>query len=130
MKNDPTTVEWNGLSCNSISTHAEMKLIQKYLSDTNQNHCRRKKHGKHKFTGKIMKTIIVVSYYKNKWRCSRPCDDCLRLLKYYGVKKVIYSTGSDDPNKALCMEKTKNMKYEGKSSGNKIYANIPKHTQI
>ena len=121
MKNEPTAIEWNGISCSSISTHAEMNLIKNYLSNTNQNKQIRKKHGKYQFKGKMIKTIVVVSYYKNKWRCSRPCDDCLNLLKYYGVKKVIYSTGLDDPNKSLCMEKVKHMKYNGKSSGNSRY---------
>lgn len=120
-KNDPTPIEWNGFNCHSWSTHAEMKAIVSYLNLTKQNRNRRKAHGKVPFTGKIPKTIYVLSYYKNRWRNSRPCDDCIRVLRYYGVKRVRYSTGSDNPKHFLCEENVSTMKFHGKSKGNRRY---------
>jgi deoxycytidylate deaminase len=120
-KNDVTPIEWGGFDCYSWSTHAEMRAIALHLSVTRQNRGRRKRHGKTPFTGKMPKTIYVVSYYKGTWRNSRPCDDCLRVLRYYGVKRVVYSTGSPDPDRFFCVEKVNEMEFHGRSSGNRRY---------
>ena len=115
-KNEITPIEWLGIR--SSSTHAEMKAIALYLSSTHQNRGRRKRHKKHIFRGKVPRTMFVVSMYKNIWRNSRPCDDCIKILRYYGVKKVIYTTGLTDPNKFFCVEEVSKMEFLGRSRGN------------
>jgi hypothetical protein len=70
-----------------------MKCIIMYLKQTGQCIGRRKKHGNQKFNGKIPKTIYIASPYKNRYRISRPCKECIIILKYYGIKKVVYTTG-------------------------------------
>jgi deoxycytidylate deaminase len=119
-KNNITPIEWKGFGdFSSISTHAEMNAIISYLKRTNQYIGRRKYQGKKKFTGKIPKTMYIVSFYKGKWRNSRPCDHCLYLLNYYGIKKVVYTTGLDDPALFFCSERVNKMEYLGVSKGNR-----------
>jgi len=96
-----------------------MRALALYLSRTKQNRGRRKRHGRKPFDGKVPRTMYVVSMYKNKWRNSRPCDDCIRLLRYYGVKRVVYTTGSDDPSQFYCCERVNEMELHGRSSGNR-----------
>ena len=118
-KNVPVPVEWKGIGCHSISTHAEMSAIMNFLISTKQIKGRRKVHGKTPFKGKVPKTLYVVSMYKGRWRNSRPCDDCIKVMRYYGVKRVIYSTGLTDPHRFLCVEKVDSMEFRGRSSGNR-----------
>jgi len=116
-KNDEETIEWLGLI--SKSTHAEMSVILNYLRRI-KKHYRRRKHPRHlPWIIRMPKTMIVISTYKEKLRNSRPCDSCIRIIKYYGIRKVIYSTGLSSPNKQFCMEKVADMELKGESSGNR-----------
>ncbi len=91
----------------SRTLHAEMNAILSYRSK--------------KKNLKMPKTLIVVGYYKGRLHNSRPCDHCLALLKYYDIKKVIYSTGDAE---VFRTEKIKNMEYFRKSSGNQLLSSI------
>lgn len=93
MKNEPYSIEWYGKNnIYSSSTHAEMKLIISYL-------CRNKKIGKRKIyynekINHLPNILFVISVYKGKLRNSRPCNTCIKVMKMYNIKKVIYSTGN------------------------------------
>lgn len=104
----------------SWTAHAEMRAIIMYLIATKQNKKRRRNHGKKAFDGNVPKTLYVVSFNNGIWKNSRPCDDCIKIMRYYGVKKVIYTTGLEDPDKFLMCEKVDEMEFMGKSYGNKI----------
>jgi deoxycytidylate deaminase len=83
-ENVPEYIEFPQLRIKSSSTHAEMVAILSFL----------KKH-KVKHTSKIIpkfpKKIYVFALNTNKtFRSSKPCEHCLKLLKYYGVKTVVY----------------------------------------
>lgn len=66
---------------------------------------------------KMPKTLIVVSYYKNALHNSRPCDHCIRMLRMFNIKRVIYSTGDSD---VFRMEKIDKMEFLGASMGNRV----------
>jgi hypothetical protein len=102
VKNEAHPIEWGGPGVISNSTHAEMKLIMSHLG--RQSH-RRPCHGKCKQQSNIQSTVLVVSVYKGRLRNSRPCEDCIKILRYYGVKKVMYSTGSTEAGCEFTTEK-------------------------
>ena len=41
---------------------------------------------------------------------SKPCSNCLNMMKSIGVKKIAYSTG--DPNRPIVVENINNISYE------------------
>jgi hypothetical protein len=101
-----------------------MNVILNYLSRTGNNIGRRRSHGYRKWNLKMPSTIIVVNIDShNRFKNSRPCDHCLCILRYYGIKYVIYSTGSGDPLKAFCKEQISTMEFMGTSSGNRRNGN-------
>lgn len=107
LKNTPHYIEWPRLRIYSKSTHAEMAAIIDFLRKNKSN-------SKSTNIPKFPKTLYVFSFNKNKkTRMSKPCADCLKLLKYYGVKKVIYSIYDD-----IIFEKIHNIQ-SNKSRGNK-----------
>lgn len=34
--------------------------------------------------------------YDEKWGLAAPCEGCMKALKYYGIKRVIYTTNNDN----------------------------------
>jgi deoxycytidylate deaminase len=108
MKNTPQYIEWNNLNIYSKTTHAEMVAILQFLK-------KNKKTIKDKEIPKFPKKIYVMSFNKNnKLRNSKPCEACLKLLKYYGVKTVVYSIYND-----IITEKIDNIKNTIVVRGNK-----------
>ena len=95
-----------------------MNLILDYLRKTRQNRNRRKSNYYKKQWG-FPKKIVVIRVKDNELRYSRPCDHCICLLRYYGIKKVIYSTGIDLPGKRYYMENISEMEFLGPSKGNR-----------
>ncbi len=115
-KNSPHYIEWPKLQIYSNSTHAEMAAIVDFLRKNTKNIKNKKniKNTKNSYIPKFPKTLYVFSFNKNKKpRMSKPCEDCLKLLKYYGIKKVIYSVYDD-----IVFEKVHDIDSE-KSRGNR-----------
>ena len=90
IKNEPEYIEWPQLNIKSVTTHAEMSAIIGFLRQNKIKHIDTNK--KIKFPKKI---YIFSFSRKKKFRLSKPCELCLKILKYYGVKKVIYSIEND-----------------------------------
>ncbi len=83
-KNVPEYIEWSNLGIKSASTHAEMVAIISILKKYKLKHTNKAKP-------KFPKKIYVFALNTNKtFRSSKPCEHCLKLLKYYGVKTVVY----------------------------------------
>jgi deoxycytidylate deaminase len=68
---------YNG-KCVCYSTHAEMDVIHKALRNKMElNNC----------------TIAVLRFARDgSLRNSRPCNHCLESMKFYRIKKIMYST--------------------------------------
>ena len=65
------------------SIHAEVSAIKSYL-----------RYGKEK---DLHKSTIIVIRSNSHFICnSCPCDNCKRIIKKYGIEKIIYSTGHSD----------------------------------
>jgi deoxycytidylate deaminase len=107
LKNTPHYIEWPRIQIYSKTTHAEMAAILDFLRKNRSNN-------KSNNVPKFPKTLYVFSFNKNKkTRMSKPCADCVKLLKHYGVKKVIYSIYDD-----VVFEKINDIESK-KSRGNK-----------
>jgi hypothetical protein len=82
------------------STHSEVKFILE--------------HG-------APETLFVVSPYKNKFRYSRPCSNCIMFMRFCGVKQVVYSTGNTQV--PYCIETVVDMPLLSKSRGDRYEKN-------
>jgi hypothetical protein len=78
------------------STHAEIKFLLRYGS---------------------VATLFVVSPYKNRYRNSRPCDGCIKMMRWFKVNAVVYSTG--DYIQPYKLEFVNKMQLHGKSRGDR-----------
>lgn len=67
---------------------------------------------------KVPKTLTVVSTYNGLFRNSRPCNECIKVMRLYGIQNVVYSTGN--PTQPFCKEVVSEMKMLGSSSGNRL----------
>lgn len=95
---------------NSISIHAEEDAINNFiityrLRGYNDRYIRKK----------LKKSILLTVRVKGEiHRLSAPCQNCLSLIKHYGIKQIIFSV--NEPQ-LLCAFKTKNITENRPSSG-------------
>ena len=119
-------MEWNApIKCSSTnikplestSSHAEMKTIELHLRQKKKHIGRRKLHSsKHNYC-KFPKTLVVISIYNGRLRYSRPCNDCIIIMRMYNIKRVIYSSGN--PDEPYYMEDVATMPFICQSRGNR-----------
>ena len=94
------------------SLHAERGVIKIIKNDLRKNRKRRTKNGNyHICVVRIKEDINGRITYKN----SKPCMDCLQLMKQYGVDKVSYSNN----NGVIITEKVKDVKTTHRSASRK-----------
>lgn len=79
----------------ALSKHAEENVLYNFYKN-NRNY---------RVTRRLVLIVIRVNS-NNKLINSKPCSHCLEMMKYYGIKKVIYS----DTNGLLTSDIIKNMK--------------------
>ena len=66
----------------------------------------------------VMPNIITVYRAHNgELLNSRPCDDCIKVMRYFGIKRVKYSTG--DPVIPFVIEHLDEIEFHGPSKGNR-----------
>ena len=93
--------------CICYSTHAEMDVIHKVLRVMNEEN----------LCGCV---IAVIRFGKDgSLKNSRPCNHCLEAMKYYRIKKIMYS--SDDGT--IISEKPQSMEQNHISSGWSAFEN-------
>jgi hypothetical protein len=73
--NEPGPIEFEPLDIKMNSMHAEVKFLLE--------------HGH-------VDILFVVSPYKNRFRYSRPCTNCIKIMRFFDVNQVVYSTGDSD----------------------------------
>ena len=102
---------YNG-ECICYSTHAEMDVLYKIL-----------KHQKIKVneTADLSDYIIIVIRFgkDGSLKNSRPCNHCLETMKFYRIKKIVYS----DDNGDIITEKPESMEQCHVSSGWNAFIN-------
>ena len=120
-KNEPYSIEWMGRKGGfmSLTTHAEMKKVVTHLRRKKKHVGRRKSHRSRYNYCKFPRTLVVISIYKGKLRYSRPCNECISIMRMYNIKRVIYSSG--EPKEPYYMEIVATMPFAGQSRGNRNY---------
>uniref|UniRef100_A0A6C0HNJ6 Uncharacterized protein n=1 Tax=viral metagenome TaxID=1070528 RepID=A0A6C0HNJ6_9ZZZZ len=72
---------------------------------------------------RLKKSILLTVRSKNGCPgLSAPCKNCLILIKYYGIKQIIYSI---DANHKILLQKTKNLNSSRPSSGQRWLVHTP-----
>jgi hypothetical protein len=94
-----------------VSIHAEEDAINNFII----KHHQMKGYDDNYIRRKLRKSVLLTVRVKNNnLRMSAPCRDCLALIKFYGIKQIIFSI--DEKDKVLSL-KTKDMAYNRPSSG-------------
>ena len=77
-----------------IPIHAEEDAINNFIL-----YCR-KKHFNDLYIRKLLnKSILIIIRVKNEQlKTSTPCFHCIKMIKYYGIKTIIYSDTSNTSN--------------------------------
>jgi len=94
VENAPGLFNFQHISMRSL--HAEVRFIMDYWSPD---------------------ILFVVSPYKNRYRYSRPCSNCIQFMRLCGVEDVVYSTG--DKTIPFIIEKVSTMPLVEKSRGDR-----------
>ena len=97
-KNEPNEFIFEPLGLYMKSTHAEVKLILEQG---------------------VPDIMFIVSPYRNRFRYSRPCSNCIKFMRFCGVKQVVYSTG--DIQTPYIIEDVSSMPLLNKSRGDRLY---------
>ena len=72
---------------NSIAIHAEEHAIRRFIS-----WCRTKYFSDSYIRRKLRKSLLITIRVKGDCiKCSAPCRDCIKLIKNYEIKQIIYS---------------------------------------
>lgn len=98
---------YNHFTCtkNHIPTHAEEDAINNYIS-----WCRQKYYDDMYIRRKLKKALLItVRVKKDIIKSSAPCRDCIELIKYYGIKQIIYSDYDNNENTILIKKKTRDI---------------------
>lgn len=99
-----------GLDTNICALHAEMHALEKlYNSYTFKN----------KFFNKCNIYVVRISNTTKEYLNSKPCSNCIKILKYYNLSKTYYSS----ENNSFSVEKIKDLKSNHLSQGFKFLNN-------
>ena len=41
-------------------------------------------------------SIVVIRYGNEKFKNSKPCKECINAMRFFGIKNVYYTTGTND----------------------------------
>ena len=94
---------------NTSTSHAEAKFLITHCTYNLTNDSK---------SPDFIDTLFVVSPYKNRFRYSRPCTNCILLMRYFGIVNVVYSTG--DSKCPYMIENVADMQLIKKSRGDRV----------
>ena len=81
----------------TCTVHAECNVLQKASKKNKFPMFNTEGEIKSKFTNPSNFDMIVIRRNKNsKLMLSKPCEDCISLMKHFGLKRVFYSTDAGD----------------------------------
>jgi len=70
-----------------VAIHAEEDAINNFLL-----YCRKKYYADSYIRRKLKRALLITVRIKNdNIKCSAPCQNCIKLIREYGIKDIIYS---------------------------------------
>jgi deoxycytidylate deaminase len=104
---DQIITGYNHFTCSKtcITVHAEEDAINNYIA-----YCRKKYYDDMYIRKKLRRALLVTIRIKNDCvKSSAPCRDCIELIKFYGIKEIIYSDMDINENCVLIKKKIKDV---------------------
>jgi len=104
---------------NCVSVHSEEDAINNFIISY-----RLRGYDDRYIRKRLKRSILLTIRIKgDNLRLSAPCDNCLSLIKYYGIKQIMFSINDQEK---ICKLKTNNLLSNRPSSGNRWLARIQK----
>jgi deoxycytidylate deaminase len=104
---DQIITGYNHFACNKncITVHAEEDAINNFIK-----YCRKKYYCDLYIRKKLRKGLLITIRVKNDCiKCSAPCKNCIELIKFYGIKDIIYSDIDTKENITLIKKKIRDV---------------------
>jgi deoxycytidylate deaminase len=104
---DQIITGYNHFTCNknSITVHAEEDAINNFIL-----YCRKKYYDDSYIRRRLRKALLITIRIKNNGiKCSAPCKNCIELIKFYGIKQIIYSDIGETNNIILIKKKIRDV---------------------
>lgn len=90
---------------NTVAVHAEEDAINNFLV-----FCRQKYYDDTYIRKKLRCSLLITIRVKNHTiGCSAPCENCIELIKSYGIKEIIYSDVDNNSNFILIRKKIRDI---------------------
>lgn len=89
----------------SITVHAEEDAINNFITL-----CRNKHFDDAYIRRRLRRALLITMRVKNGIiKCSAPCENCIKIIKSYGIRQIIYSYSDENANTYYIQRKSRDL---------------------
>ena len=89
----------------TITVHAEEDVINNFITL-----CRKKYFDDAYIRRRLRRALLITVRVKNGIiKCSAPCQNCIEIIKSYGIRQIIYSERDENANTYYIQQKSRNL---------------------
>ena len=89
----------------TIAVHAEEDAINNFITL-----CRKKYFDDAYIRRRLRRAVLITVRVKNDIiKCSAPCQNCIEIIKSYGIRQIIYSDSDENANTYYIQQKSRNL---------------------
>ena len=93
----------NSKAC--ITVHAEEDAINNFITL-----CRKKYFDDAYIRRRLRRALLITVRVKNGIiKCSAPCENCIEIIKSYGIRQIIYSDSDENANTYYIQRKSRDL---------------------
>jgi cytidine deaminase len=90
---------------NVITVHAEEDAINNFIAL-----CRQKYFDDAYIRRRLRRALLITVRVKNDIiKCSAPCQNCIEIIKSYGIRQIIYSDSDENSNTQYIQRKSRDL---------------------
>jgi tRNA(Arg) A34 adenosine deaminase TadA len=90
---------------NTITVHAEEDAINNFIAL-----CRKKYLDDAYIRRRLHRALLITVRVKNDIiKCSAPCQNCIEIIKSYGIRQIIYSDSDENANTYYIQQKSRDL---------------------
>ena len=89
----------------TITVHAEEDAINNFITL-----CRKKYFDDAYIRRRLRRALLITVRVKNNIiKCSAPCQNCIEMIKSYGIRQIIYSDSDENANTYYIQRKSRDL---------------------
>lgn len=89
----------------TITVHAEEDAINNFIALCRQKYC-----DDAYIRRRLRRALLITVRVKNGIiKCSAPCQNCIEIIKSYGIRQIIYSHSDDNTNTYYVQRKSRDL---------------------